>query len=208
MARRSRLPSRWSSARSSPPISDTPAIGAHRSCTSIAAAPRRGRTRERDSSSRLPCTSAIAAALAIAKAPRLRLYAHNWWTLGIGVAVVLGGAALRDWAILSLAATSAARCRSSRGSGSCVVARTACSAILPTRASFSSSPVLAYLRQLGECGGSRCSSSLPGRCRASGSRARARTSIRLGLHELRGLDGPRATPRLVAVSAFWASSPS
>jgi protein-S-isoprenylcysteine O-methyltransferase Ste14 len=44
----------------------------------------------------------IAAALAIAKAPRLRLYANNWWTLGIGVAVVLGGAALRDWAILSL----------------------------------------------------------------------------------------------------------
>jgi protein-S-isoprenylcysteine O-methyltransferase Ste14 len=44
----------------------------------------------------------IAAALAIAKVPGLRVYANNWWTLGLGVAIVLGGAALRAWAILSL----------------------------------------------------------------------------------------------------------
>jgi protein-S-isoprenylcysteine O-methyltransferase Ste14 len=44
----------------------------------------------------------IAAALAIASVPRLRVYANNWWTLGLGVSIVLAGAVLRDWAILSL----------------------------------------------------------------------------------------------------------
>ena len=44
----------------------------------------------------------VAAALAIAKMPGLRAYANNWWTLGLGVAIVLAGAVLRDWAILSL----------------------------------------------------------------------------------------------------------
>ena len=44
----------------------------------------------------------IAAALAIAKVPGLRVYANNWWTLGLGVAIVLAGALLRAWAILSL----------------------------------------------------------------------------------------------------------
>jgi protein-S-isoprenylcysteine O-methyltransferase Ste14 len=44
----------------------------------------------------------IAAALAIARVPDLRVYANNWWTLGLGLAIVLVGAALRDWAILSL----------------------------------------------------------------------------------------------------------
>jgi protein-S-isoprenylcysteine O-methyltransferase Ste14 len=44
----------------------------------------------------------IAAALAIARVPDLRVYANNWWTLGLGIAIVLAGAALRDWAILSL----------------------------------------------------------------------------------------------------------
>jgi protein-S-isoprenylcysteine O-methyltransferase Ste14 len=44
----------------------------------------------------------IAAPLAIARVPGLRVYANNWWTLGVGVAIVLAGAALRDWAILSL----------------------------------------------------------------------------------------------------------
>jgi protein-S-isoprenylcysteine O-methyltransferase Ste14 len=44
----------------------------------------------------------IAAALAIARVPRLRVYANNWWTFGLGVAIVLAGAVLRDWAILSL----------------------------------------------------------------------------------------------------------
>jgi protein-S-isoprenylcysteine O-methyltransferase Ste14 len=44
----------------------------------------------------------IAAALAIARVPGLRVYANNWWTLGLGIAIVLAGAVLRDWAILSL----------------------------------------------------------------------------------------------------------
>jgi protein-S-isoprenylcysteine O-methyltransferase Ste14 len=44
----------------------------------------------------------IAAALAIAKVPGLRVYANNWWTLGLGVVIVLAGAVLRCWAILSL----------------------------------------------------------------------------------------------------------
>lgn len=34
--------------------------------------------------------------------PGLRVYANNWWTLGLGVAIVLAGAVLRDWAIVSL----------------------------------------------------------------------------------------------------------
>jgi protein-S-isoprenylcysteine O-methyltransferase Ste14 len=44
----------------------------------------------------------IATALAIAKVPGLRVYANNWWTLGLGVAIVLAGALLRAWAIVSL----------------------------------------------------------------------------------------------------------
>jgi protein-S-isoprenylcysteine O-methyltransferase Ste14 len=44
----------------------------------------------------------IAAALAIARVPGLRFYANNWWTLGLGLAIVLAGAVLRAWAILSL----------------------------------------------------------------------------------------------------------
>jgi protein-S-isoprenylcysteine O-methyltransferase len=46
---------------------------------------------------------AIVAALAIAAfMPGLRTYANDWWTLGLGVAVVLAGVALRAWAILTL----------------------------------------------------------------------------------------------------------
>ena len=44
----------------------------------------------------------IAAALAITNVPSLRADANNWWTLGLGVAVVLAGVALRGWAIVSL----------------------------------------------------------------------------------------------------------
>jgi protein-S-isoprenylcysteine O-methyltransferase len=45
----------------------------------------------------------IGAALAIAVlAPGLRAYANDWWTLGLGVALVLAGVALRAWAILTL----------------------------------------------------------------------------------------------------------
>jgi protein-S-isoprenylcysteine O-methyltransferase Ste14 len=44
----------------------------------------------------------IGAALAIARVPDLRVFANNWWTLGLGIAIVLTGAMLRDWAILSL----------------------------------------------------------------------------------------------------------
>ncbi len=45
---------------------------------------------------------AVVAALAIANVPALRLYANNWWTFGLGIAVVLAGVALRAWAIFSL----------------------------------------------------------------------------------------------------------
>ncbi|HEX7627250.1 MAG TPA: isoprenylcysteine carboxylmethyltransferase family protein [Gaiellaceae bacterium] len=45
---------------------------------------------------------AVAAALAIARVPALRLDANNWWTFGLGIAVVLAGVALRSWAIFSL----------------------------------------------------------------------------------------------------------
>jgi protein-S-isoprenylcysteine O-methyltransferase Ste14 len=44
----------------------------------------------------------VAAALAIARVPGLRAYANDWWTLGVGLAVVLAGVALRAWAIVSL----------------------------------------------------------------------------------------------------------
>jgi protein-S-isoprenylcysteine O-methyltransferase Ste14 len=45
---------------------------------------------------------AIAGALAAARVPSLRVDANNWWTLGLGLAIVFAGAALRDWAIVSL----------------------------------------------------------------------------------------------------------
>jgi protein-S-isoprenylcysteine O-methyltransferase Ste14 len=45
----------------------------------------------------------VFAALAIAAlVPGLRAYANDWWTLGLGVAAVLAGVALRAWAILTL----------------------------------------------------------------------------------------------------------
>lgn len=45
----------------------------------------------------------LAAAFAIAVlAPGLRAYANDWWTLGSGIAIVLGGVTLRAWAILTL----------------------------------------------------------------------------------------------------------
>jgi protein-S-isoprenylcysteine O-methyltransferase Ste14 len=44
----------------------------------------------------------IFAALAIANVSGLRAHANNWWTLGLGVALVLAGTVLRAWAIVSL----------------------------------------------------------------------------------------------------------
>ena len=44
----------------------------------------------------------ITAALAISRVPSLRAYANNWWTFGLGIAIVLAGVALRAWAIVSL----------------------------------------------------------------------------------------------------------
>lgn len=44
----------------------------------------------------------IAAALVVARVPGLRAYADDWWTLGLAVAIVLAGIALRAWAIVSL----------------------------------------------------------------------------------------------------------
>ena len=46
---------------------------------------------------------AAASAVVIARSgPGLRDFADNWWTLGLGVGVLLAGAALRDWSILTL----------------------------------------------------------------------------------------------------------
>ncbi len=46
---------------------------------------------------------ALFAALLIALlVPGLRAYANTWWTLGLGVALLLAGVALRAWAIVTL----------------------------------------------------------------------------------------------------------
>jgi protein-S-isoprenylcysteine O-methyltransferase len=46
---------------------------------------------------------ALVAALLIAlRVPALRAGANDWWTLGLGVAIVLAGVALRAWAIVTL----------------------------------------------------------------------------------------------------------
>ena len=39
----------------------------------------------------------IAAAIVISRQPGLRVYANTWWTLGLGLAIVLAGTAFRDW---------------------------------------------------------------------------------------------------------------
>jgi len=67
---------------------------------------RRGTATRQDRGTRLVIGLAaylgITAGLAIAREPRLRDFANDWWTLGLGLAIVLAGAGLRDWAILSL----------------------------------------------------------------------------------------------------------
>jgi protein-S-isoprenylcysteine O-methyltransferase Ste14 len=66
----------------------------------------RGAAMRQDRGTRLIVTLAlylgIFAALAIANVAGLRAYANNWWTLGLGVALVLAGTVLRAWAIVSL----------------------------------------------------------------------------------------------------------
>ncbi len=44
----------------------------------------------------------VAALLIAARAPALRAGADDWWTLGVGVALVLAGVGLRAWAIVTL----------------------------------------------------------------------------------------------------------
>ena len=44
----------------------------------------------------------IVVAIAIARVPALRAHADDWWTFGLGIALVLAGAGLRDWSIVSL----------------------------------------------------------------------------------------------------------
>ena len=44
----------------------------------------------------------LGAVLLAALVPAARAGADTWWTLGLGVAMVLAGAALRDWAIVTL----------------------------------------------------------------------------------------------------------
>jgi protein-S-isoprenylcysteine O-methyltransferase len=51
----------------------------------------------------LASRAGVFAALAIAwLLPSLRFYANDWWTLGLGVAIVVAGTALRAWAIVTL----------------------------------------------------------------------------------------------------------
>ena len=66
----------------------------------------RGAAIRRDRGTRLILALAaylsVASALSIARMPHFRAYANDWWTLGLGIAITLSGAALRDWSILSL----------------------------------------------------------------------------------------------------------
>lgn len=51
----------------------------------------------------LASRAGVFGALAIAAlVPGLRADANNWWTLGLGVAILLAGVALRAWAIMTL----------------------------------------------------------------------------------------------------------
>jgi protein-S-isoprenylcysteine O-methyltransferase len=67
---------------------------------------RRGAVAQQDRGTRwiivLAVYLGIAAAVEIIRVPGLRAYANDWWTLGLGIAIVLAGVALRAWAILSL----------------------------------------------------------------------------------------------------------
>jgi protein-S-isoprenylcysteine O-methyltransferase Ste14 len=66
----------------------------------------RGAAMRQDRGTRLIVTLALFlgmfAALAIANVSGLRAYANNWWTLGLGVALIFSGTLLRAWAIVSL----------------------------------------------------------------------------------------------------------
>jgi protein-S-isoprenylcysteine O-methyltransferase len=44
----------------------------------------------------------VTGAILVARQPSLRAGADTWWTLGLGLALVLAGTALRGWAILTL----------------------------------------------------------------------------------------------------------
>ena len=44
----------------------------------------------------------VAALLIAAREPGLRAYANDWWTLGLGIAIVVAGVALRAFAIVTL----------------------------------------------------------------------------------------------------------
>ena len=81
----------------------------------------------------------IGAAIAIAKVPGLRDYANDWWTLELGLALVLAGASLRDWSIVSLGRWFRREVTMGRAT-SCAAARIACCGIRRTRSSSSSSP--------------------------------------------------------------------
>jgi protein-S-isoprenylcysteine O-methyltransferase Ste14 len=46
--------------------------------------------------------SLAAAALVARRAPALRAYANDWWTLALGLAMVVAGVAFRGWSIVTL----------------------------------------------------------------------------------------------------------
>ena len=142
---------------------------------------------------------AIAAALAAARVPRLRVDANNWWTLGLGLALVFTGAALRDWAILSLGRYFRREVPNNRAGPADCASWAVSRASPPFLYRHLSHPrrFRAYLRKLGERH-RRATHRLRGAPAAYSRRGtRPRTSIRLRLHRLRHLDGPHAPPRLV-----------
>jgi hypothetical protein len=122
----------------------------------------------------------IAAALVIARMPGLRAYANNWWTLGLGVAIVLAGVALRAWAILSLGRYFRREVTIEPDQRLVRRGPYRVCATRRTPASFSSSPVSGLPSGAGSVRPSRCSSSLPGCCRAFGwrnARLRRRSAL-------------------------------
>ena len=145
---------------------------------------------------------AIAAALAAARVPRLRVDANNWWTLGLGLAIGFAGAApsrLGDPEPRPLLPP-----RGDNRAGPADCASWAVSlAPPPFLQRHLSHPrrFRAYLRKLGERR-RRAAYRLRGAPSAHSRRGtRARTSIRLRLHHLRHFDGPHAPPRLVKDAA-------
>ena len=130
----------------------------------------------------------VAAALAIARMPELRLYADNWWTFGLGVGVILAGSPGSATGRSSSARQFGRYFRRSVTieSGQRIVRRgpyRVLRHLVLHRTRVRLRGLRADVRELGRVLPSRCSSRSPGCCRASGSRTtrspqRSETSTR------------------------------